>query len=519
MVAREWDDADAVATLKYSELPGFKGIKLFTCHRLAASMTPGSCAKSFVDAKCLACVGCPVGPVHLAANPVSPKSLDRYEKAQKDAARWDAMKGLACVRCERTGSTATSHVGKFRIVKSLGLCVGCANRQYEVAKGKNSKNSAPVKWAHIREAGITIEKGGERKTIDIGPRTGWAECGRFVAQAYEGWTLLATIFDDDVIPQFSLWNPLPFSPWEPRAPKLVHTKPLPLEEDGDEWSDPDYRPDWFRAKSSDISAADGNGTARRNGWLPPLSEEEDAAYRASFDAPRKLPSASEFGRWKDDRGIVWNNIDAGVTAESVRRRVSLIEDYGLDDLVAFITDGWPESLPSEARATPTPAGEICAVDPTTIHEAVAQRLENGESIGAIALDMGMPYHVADRIAGEIIEALENAPTEPLEPVAGLVTLPEIAELAVEPVREPQLSPKLLAKRHAREAREARKGNAAERSSRLRVAPTLGANKQRAKPAAKPANDAKRDAQLPGTHAKLVAVVALANALSYSISLT
>lgn len=47
---------------------------------------------------------------------------------------------------------------------------------------------------------------------------------------------------------------------------------------------------------SDESDADGNGLARRNGWLPPASEEDDAAYRASFDEPAESewqPSAAD----------------------------------------------------------------------------------------------------------------------------------------------------------------------------------------------------------------------------------
>lgn len=586
-VAKQWDDADAVANLKYSELPGFKGIKLFLCHRLTASMQPAACAKSFANAKCLVCVDCPIGPVHLAANPVARVSMERHEKAVKDAARWDREKHLACVRCERSGATAKSYVGRFRIVKSsYHLCVGCYNRQREVEKNANSKGAAPKKWAHIREAIVTIEKDGERKTIPIGLRTGWAECGRFVKQAHEGWTLIKTAIDGEIIPQFSLWTPLPFSPWTP-SPIAKTTKPKVVEDD--EWTNPEYRADWFR----------------------------------SAKPVRALPAAKKAGEWEDDRGIVWNKMPvAPVDTEQGASDVIPLQsdedmlildawpaleadpELGLSPFINWVTEDWPKFpkrfggktvaqlakdagisteaaryrlkmrgtvdkpsvsghvndiagqrfgrllatefegtdangnamwrfacdcgrdksarasdvkrgdvkscgctrtyggkplkyAPATPRATPAPADEICApvadseqsVSPAW-REVFGDMSEQPTKKRAHKSTWRLPPDLSPEEDAAYRASFDSEPLEPSEQLAEAIALPEVAQPAVEPVRAPQVSPKLAKKQAARAEREARKA---------------AADQQRAKVAA---------SRLPSVNAKTAAIAAKAMALAH-----
>jgi hypothetical protein len=506
---KQWDDADAVANLKYSELPGFKGIKLFLCHRLCASMQPSACAKNFADAKYMACVGCPVGPVHLPANPeAAQESMERYEKAVKDAARWDRDKHLACVRCERSGATAVSYVGHFRIVKSsYHLCIGCYNRQKEVEKNTNSKGAAPKKWAHIREAIVTIEKDGERKTISIGLRTGWAECGRFVKQAHEGWTLVETAIDGEIIPQFSLWNPLPFSPWEPTQKKeskqrvsVAERKATEHKErelaaaqtEGDEWTDPEYRPDWFRATK-------------------PV---------------RALPAAKNAGEWEDDRGIVWNKMPvAPVDAEQDASDVIPLQsdedmlildawpalevnpELGLAPFINWLCEDWPARV-GDMRATPAPAGAICAsvagsdasVSPAwrevfgDLSEQPKQPKQRKRPLPPLSPQEDEAYRASfDTCPADEFPRVEEIPAEQSEQLADAMALPEVDEPVAEPVREPRHSKKWLKKQQARIEREAHK---------------KAAEKQRAKAAQK------RAAAYPTTRATLGAVGARANALAH-----
>lgn len=81
--------------------------------------------------------------------------------------------------------------------------------------------------------------------------------------------------------------------------------------DWDDWDTPLYA----KPASDDHSDADGNGLAHRNGWLPPMSEEDDAAYRAAFEEPAFDPESI---------AAFWD-----FTAD------------GLPEFVQWLCEGWP----------------------------------------------------------------------------------------------------------------------------------------------------------------------------------
>jgi hypothetical protein len=274
--------------------------RVFDCERILAQVTQEQCAASYLRNNIgSGCHNCSIGR-HFSGG--APIAEDRHSAINKSL-------GLACVRCERDGHTATRYVGRFRLVKQHTICISCANREYELANkgGLNSKGMPIKKWAHLTQATITIDDAaGEQKTLDIGLRLDYLECARYVERVHPGATLIETAIGGAIIPQFSLWTPLPFSPWEPcmvrdekpSKPKRTYThrvkgspsKPRPVVSEPVDWDDWDT-PLYAKPTSSEHSDADGNGNLRRCGWLPPMSEEDDAAYRASFNEPALDPES------------------------------------------------------------------------------------------------------------------------------------------------------------------------------------------------------------------------------------
>jgi hypothetical protein len=383
-----------------------------------------------------------------------------------------------------------------------------------------------------------------------------------------------------------LWNPLPFSPWEPTQKKeskqrvsvaereaaeskereRIHAERIAkvvalTNDDADEWTDPEYRPNWFRASK-------------------PV---------------RALPAAKNAGKCEDDRCIVWNKMPvAPVDAEQDASDVIPLQsdedmlildawpaleadpELGLSPFINWLTEDWP-TLPCEARATeaprefylalsdgsaittaedlasfkatPAPADEISApvadieqsVSPawrevfgdlseqptkkraykSTWHlppdlspeEDAAYRasfdsepLEPSDSVERAVLayenEGGVPSYKLK--PGEYVEDSFFGPVvrmreTPAEPAEPVAELVALPEVD-EPVVEPVAQPQWLKKQQARIEREAHK---------------KAAEKQRAKDAKK------RAAAHPSTHATLGAVAARATALAhiYSLKLT
>lgn len=113
--------------VEYFEIPGAPG-KYFACSAYRASLATHRCAAMYCEAKGAQlgtahalekCIGCAIG-----ANHAGDKVVEQKERI---------VGRLTCARC---------HSQAPRLVKG-GICVSCANRAAEVAKGKNAKGVAP----------------------------------------------------------------------------------------------------------------------------------------------------------------------------------------------------------------------------------------------------------------------------------------------------------------------------------------------------------------------------------------
>jgi hypothetical protein len=118
--------------VQYETKEGLPG-EYFRCERLRGSLSMASCAQRWRTAKDPKNEvygmrrGCPIGAAH-AGEPLAPKPDHK-----------------TCVRCNRSS---------FRLVRGM-LCPSCANRQYEVEKGRNGKGTPPLP--------VSIFFGGQRK--------------------------------------------------------------------------------------------------------------------------------------------------------------------------------------------------------------------------------------------------------------------------------------------------------------------------------------------------------------------
>lgn len=128
--------------VSYFSYEGAKGA-YFRCDRYG-TMNTDRCSSNYRSApdevrlsgRLDGCIGCKVGALHsggeLTIAPVRPG--------------W-------CVRCRRgpeeyNTKGGAKGFGRVRLVNG-GVCVSCANRQYEVAKGANAKGDRPKKWASL----------------------------------------------------------------------------------------------------------------------------------------------------------------------------------------------------------------------------------------------------------------------------------------------------------------------------------------------------------------------------------
>lgn len=103
------------------------GLTVFDCPALRATLQPANCAMNFRAMRDgSACRGCQLGAIH-AGQPKAPSPPPKP----------------ACCRCGRT---------EQRLI-SGAVCVSCANRSWEVLKGKNSKGKLPTATgAKLRES-------------------------------------------------------------------------------------------------------------------------------------------------------------------------------------------------------------------------------------------------------------------------------------------------------------------------------------------------------------------------------
>lgn len=435
--------AFGVETIWVHDHPDFAGLKVFQCVRLNATITPKSCASNHARAECSSvCCRCPIGEHHTAIHaPIAAPNPKREFRAPAQAAT-----SLSCIRCEKSGHTNKRLIGRMRLVRKA-ICVSCYNRQKEFEKGTNSKGGTPR--IVLKRASVTVEKDGARETMDIGLRLNWHECARYVDRAHASATLIETVFDGETIPQFSLWTPLPFSPWEPRmvraakAKKLKRTSthrvqratckprpPITAPVDWDDWDTPLHKV--ARPASGDESTADGNGLARRRGWLPPLSEEDDAAYRASFEAE----ILADFGY-----------------------------PYDLADFVAWLTQDWPQFerspiIVKRARPSPLYFGKSIeewagawGVTAEAAADSLKDQLDDSAALDAMRETVELsPMGEAsepdplDVLNGE--GGMQYAPVETSASVAEPEALPKVAQPIQQAAKQPQ-APKPFSRQERR----------------------------------------------------------------------
>jgi hypothetical protein len=134
--------------VEYFEMPEIPGRKYFRCDKLRATLSVDACAIQWRkanhhnDENCSRCKCCSLGAVH----------------AGETAASMSPLKGtLTCARCHKR---STRLIGKH-------LCVSCANRQYEVLKGRNAKGTKPVKLAPLHPRTIHFHHGSVRRSLSL----------------------------------------------------------------------------------------------------------------------------------------------------------------------------------------------------------------------------------------------------------------------------------------------------------------------------------------------------------------
>lgn len=138
---------DQVSYFSFEGAPG----RYFRCERYG-TMSTQSCARNFEaapkavhDGRLSGCIRCPIGAQH---------SGGTLTISAPRPAGW-------CARCRRAPEEYSGGgVGRVRLVNG-GICVSCANRQYEVSKGVNAKGVTPKKWAALgpRFTGLLKEDG------------------------------------------------------------------------------------------------------------------------------------------------------------------------------------------------------------------------------------------------------------------------------------------------------------------------------------------------------------------------
>jgi hypothetical protein len=126
---------DQVSYFSFEGAPG----QYFRCERYG-TMNTQRCASNYEAAPAASregrlsgCIRCPIGAMH---------SGGTLAVSAPRAAGW-------CARCRRAPEEYSGGgVSRVRLVNG-GICVSCANRQYEVAKGVNAKGVTPKKWAAL----------------------------------------------------------------------------------------------------------------------------------------------------------------------------------------------------------------------------------------------------------------------------------------------------------------------------------------------------------------------------------
>ena len=116
--------------ISYRQVPELPGTTFFDCTRLLAGLTTSACADMWRSTneghseRYTACRSCLIGAAHAGVS---------------NASRSPIRGALVCARC---GRSATRLIHKH-------ICVSCANREYELIKGRNARGMVPTRLAPL----------------------------------------------------------------------------------------------------------------------------------------------------------------------------------------------------------------------------------------------------------------------------------------------------------------------------------------------------------------------------------
>ncbi|MFM0060984.1 hypothetical protein PQR64_35760 [Paraburkholderia phytofirmans] len=461
--------SQSLAEVHFHPHTDFASLQVFTCDRLSCVLTKEACAANYTRANApISCKGCPIGSAHANGQHYR-NETDRHTRAE-------AARALACIRCEKSAHTNKRLIGRMRLVRSATLCVSCFNRQRECEKGANSKGAMPR--LVLKPASVSIEKEGVRSTLDIGLRMNWHECARYVERIHADATAIEIVFDGETIQQYSLWSPLPFSPWEPgmvrdekpskpkrtntnRSTRITSKKTSAAASlvDWDDWDTPLYK--LGKPVESDESDADSSRQARRCGWLQPLSEE-DAAYHASFEEGDANERFLARNGYYGER----STLDDALDPESIAAH-GFGDSDGLAEFIEWLCEDWPSSAIKAAKPSLSALAKAHGISSTLAHYRLRTRgtvefpldangsvlqTRNTSSINGVhwavkrnkwyargyqagrAVHLGYFDAIEDAAAARA--AFDNKPAGPYAPVADAIAPSEVAE----PVSEPHDKP-------------------------------------------------------------------------------
>lgn len=152
-------------------------LTLFACEKLHAQLTPQSCSNHFENSRYIQCVGCPIGEYH------TPKVSSNCSNSRSQ----NMAPNPACTRCQKAGR---------RLVFKKTLCISCANREYEVRKGKNSKGTEPIlAQSRLRKVAVTVIHKGTEFTWE-GFAIDEFEVCRTIDRLYFGASISSVFFDE-----------------------------------------------------------------------------------------------------------------------------------------------------------------------------------------------------------------------------------------------------------------------------------------------------------------------------------
>ncbi|WP_321853198.1 hypothetical protein [Paraburkholderia tropica] len=327
--------------------PDFPGIKTFRCAPMCADITPNTCATNYSANRYAACTGCQIGALAVQDSlkptraplgsgrrdsvPVAPHCIRCGKTSAGDTRSIGRVrfvnKGTECVSCFNRKSEVAKGSNSKHATPKLWAALRQATITYETG-GK----------VRTEDVGLRSSRHEcERWLAHVHPTATLTECAidGVVAPPFAGEHPLyhGRELSDVCPPRPESFYTFASKPKKPKAAPRKRAKPLPAVSDraiaraaafaasqaaipraaclarntsdatdkigtiahaaeetladygfGEEdWSVPLHKIAKTVTAESDHSDADGNGCARRNGWLPPLSEAEDLAYRRAFD--------------------------------------------------------------------------------------------------------------------------------------------------------------------------------------------------------------------------------------------